>query len=178
MTYQAPHYDPTQFAPQPPRKRRLLRSFVIGATIVFGLFVAAVAVLSVAIADTAQEAGKAGATAAPAGRPDTRLDKNKPTEVKVGQAVTKGRHRLESGWRLRETAYISSFELARGQVTNVSEQAGAAFIEVKVYKGKRMLADISCHSPELEPGETGDLSCYSGAEYVPGWTRVTVSAAY
>lgn len=177
----APHYQPYQFAP--PKKRHTVRNVLL-AVIVTGA-VLMVAGLFAAVEQTpATDAGKSAAapTSKPAAQPgskrDTRLDRNKPTQVKVGQAVTKGRHRLEAGWSLRSSQYLETFEVAGAEVTNISDRASAAFIEIKVYRGTRLLGNVSCSSPDIEPGETATVDCFTSDRFARGWTRVTVGATF
>lgn len=178
--YTAPSYQPHDFAPPPPRRSHTFRNLLLGAVVVGAVLLVAgtIAAVQQTPATDAGQAGRVQPTGPGNTKRDTRLDKNKPTTVRVGQAVTKGRHRLEAGWSVRPAQYIDTFEVVGGQLTNVSDQAGAAFIDIKLYKGSRLLGQISCSTPDIEPGETAPAECFSASEYVKGWDRVTVQAAF
>jgi hypothetical protein len=180
--FTAPQYQPHHFAP-PPRKPRTWRNLMLGLLVVFGVLIVGGTIASVSTQTPATDAGKVvRPSTQPTGKTgtkrDTRLDRNQPATVTVGQAVTKGRHRLEAGWAVRSEPYIETFQAVGVQLTNVSDQASAAFIDIKLYKGSRLLGEISCSTPDIEPGETADGNCFSSAKYAKGWTRVTVAAAF
>jgi hypothetical protein len=181
MTYQASHYPPHDFRPPKRRHTGLWVAFGIITGLIAVAFVSCAALVG-GVSDSVQQQSEAKPTGNPSGQTgtkrDTRLDRNKPTAVKVGQAVTKGRHRLEAGWSVRPAKYLDTFELVGVEVTNVSDQASAATLDVKLYKGPKLLGDVSCHSPALEPGESAELDCFTGDEFVKGWDRVTVGATF
>lgn len=86
-------------------------------------------------------------------------DKRDPCVVKLGQAWAKGKHRLDKGWKVTYVQYVGP--QLEGSVTNISDEPGSAFFNVKFLKGSKVVANMQCTTGELEPGQSEDVECFN-----------------
>lgn len=169
------HYPP----PQPPpgyelvkKKTHKFRNFVvmpIAALIALGI--------AISVGTSGSKPDKAPVAAADAGAPQTRNDPH-PVAA-VGQPVTIGKHRLNSGWKLTYEEMLGTKLV--GQVTNISGDASTAFFSVKFLKGTTVIANFQCITEELEPNQVQQVECYNSVtttKRVNGWTKVTAEATF
>lgn len=97
---------------------------------------------------------------------------NAPSEVAVGKAFTHDDWAVAAGWKLRKDA-LGSAEVV-GDVTNKADAPRTMLLTIKVLDGDRVLADITCSTDELEPGQTTAIDCLSGDKLPRAYDAITV----
>ncbi len=95
-----------------------------------------------------------------------------PTAVAVGKAFTHDDWAVAAGWKLRKDGLGSAEVVA--DVTNKGDDARTALLTIKVLRGTRVLADITCSTDELEPGQSAAMSCFSSDDFPAKYGKVTV----
>lgn len=106
-------------------------------------------------------------------------DRSQPRVVKLGQAFTIGKHRLNAGWKMQYQEYLGTSLI--GSVTNVSKDTSTAFFSVKVLKGNSVLANFQCSTEELEPNQVQQVDCFNQVtttQRVKGWDKITAEATF
>lgn len=87
-------------------------------------------------------------------------------DITAGQAFTVGDYRVEGGWTI--THDKSQGIGIAGTVTNVSTKnhVGPAQLRIKFMQNGAVVDDAYCVSPELEPGESGEISGYTDRDHM------------
>jgi hypothetical protein len=102
-------------------------------------------------------------------------DRNAPCTIQVGKPFQLGKHLVMAGWKV--TSEYGTMGIT-GKAKNTGDKASAMFVEVKFLSGDEVLADVTCTSDSLEPGQTQTISCFSGDDYTKAYKRVTVEATF
>jgi len=102
--------------------------------------------------------------------------KASPTSVEVGKEFTHGDWQVAGGWTVEAGEY-GSLELT-GDVTNVGDKDGAAFLTFKFLTGNRVLATTNCSTDELAPGQVASLDCTGLEDYPKAYDAIEVTALF
>lgn len=84
-----------------------------------------------------------------------------PTVVQAGKPFTHDNFKVAPGWTLAKEGFTGDAVIKGLKVTNTGGDKRTALLTFRLYKGKNVLAEISCDSKEMQKGETSKLDCLS-----------------
>ena len=104
---------------------------------------------------------------------------NTPSKVKEGARFTHDDFAVKSGWTVKKDA-LDLVSIEGMKVTNKSKQdRREALLVFRLYKGKDVLAEVTCSSNQMQTGETSPLDCLSGDDFPKnGYDAIKVSDAF
>ncbi len=101
-------------------------------------------------------------------------DQDNPVEIQEGKAFDIRGFSHAKGWNITDSGFGMSIEKLK--VTNNRGEKDSALVDVKLWKGTEVLAEISCTSrPSSSPGTTVTLNCFSGDDLPKNYDKITVN---
>jgi hypothetical protein len=103
-------------------------------------------------------------------------DQDNPVEVKEGAAFDIRGFSYAKGWKFDDSGFGVGIESLK--VTNNRGEKDSALIDVKLWKGSEVLADVMCTSDPIFPDTTVTLNCISGDDLPKDYDKITVNDTF
>jgi hypothetical protein len=159
----------------PPKKSHTVRNVFLGIMLAFIVLVGGcMAVLGGAASEIDKAVKDSESGLSDEQKNDT------PTAVQAGKGFTHDQFRAAPGWKVVKEEFTGSPGIENLRVTNVSDKGQrTALLTFRFYKGKDVLAEVSCNTNEMQAGERSKMDCYSTSEEFPtGYKQIKVADAF
>lgn len=146
---------PGYYQGPPPKKKHTVRNVIL---VVLGIFILIFAGCLALLSNLTNEVDKA----------ITEEQANdKPADVTVGEPFTHDDYAVAGGWRVVKEKFMGSANIQGLKITNNADEARAAQLTFRFYKGNEVLAEVECTANRLEKGEKSGMQCFSLNEKFP-----------
>jgi len=158
-----------QYAPAPPpKKSHTLRNILIGVLVLFFLLVGGCMAIVGMAANEVDKSIKKGESEAGGTENPIAITVGKPFEVRGLN--------YQDGWGLKNA--FGSMEVTKLRVENNRKDSDAALVEIKVWKGKEVVAMADCSTNMLQPGTVAKLDCISTDKLPRKYSKVTINDSF
>lgn len=162
---------PPGYYAQPPKKKHTARNILIAFAVLFVVFVggcvAIVGMVGNEVSDAIDESEKKDREP---GGPEN------PMDIVEGKAFEVSGFNYQPGWSIKSNEF--GWDIAKLRVENNRKDKDSALVEIKLWKGKEVLALADCTSEPIAPGTITRLSCLTADEFPEGYDRITINDTF
>jgi hypothetical protein len=153
----------------PVKKKHTVRNVILGLMLLAILFVGGCFALLGAGLNAADKAIKEDANK-PGGT-------DNPLTIVAGKPFEVDGFKYAAGWRVRNDA-LGDMDITGLKVTNHRDSKDSAIVEIKVWKGKEVVAAADCTSDPIAVGTTVSLTCLSTDRLPKAYDEITINDSF
>lgn len=99
-----------------------------------------------------------------------------PLEITEGEAFEVSDFNYHAGWSITSNEF--TWDIKGLKVENNREDKDSALVEIKLWKGKEVLALADCTTEPIAPGTITQVTCFSGDELPGNYDRITINDTF
>lgn len=128
--------------------------------------------------DTAPTAASQKVTTAKDAKPaGDKSSAAKPDNTSKGKgAITWGNWEVVGRVQVKNNV-LNSYDVVT-RVKNTGDAVDQGAFTVTILKGTNILGTATCTTSDVNPGAVATANCFSGDDFVPGWTEISIENAF
>lgn len=100
-----------------------------------------------------------------------------PLEIQVGEAFEVDGFNYAAGWSIKKDV-IGDLSIKGLELTNNRDEADQALVEIRFMDGTKLAALADCTTPEIEPGQSVTVDCFSADKFPTSYDTVTINDTF